>query len=104
MATETTTTDAVQPGDMAGVDPAAMELIVRVMQQNAKDAAWTANELLHAYKSQAEQAEATLELIRDRIYALLSGPYMPTSHAIEAALWPSREQVEAWANGAKGSM
>jgi ABC-type phosphate/phosphonate transport system ATPase subunit len=92
----TETTDMVQPGDMAGMDPAASELVVRIMQQNAKDAAWTTNELLHAYKSQAEHAEAALALIRDRIGALLDGPWMPTSHAIDAALYPSREQVEEY--------
>lgn len=97
----TGSTDTVQPGDMAEVDPASMELVVRIMQQNAKDAAWTTNELLHGYKSRAEEAEAALALIRARVSALLDGPYMPTSHAIEAALWPSSEQVQNW-RGVKG--
>ena len=88
------TTDTVQPGDMAAVDPAAAEFIVRVMQQNAKDAAWTTNQLLDSYENRAKQAEATLALIRSGIGQLLDGPYMPTSHAIEAALWPSSELVQ----------
>lgn len=88
--------DTIQSGDMADMDPASMELVVRIMQQNAKDAAWTTNELLDAYKSRAEKAETTIALIRARIGALLDGPYMPTSHAIEAALWPSDKQVQDW--------
>ena len=89
-------TDTIQPGEMAEVDPAAMELVVRIMQQNAKDAAWTTEQLLHAYKDRAERAEATLALIRHGVGGLLNGPYMPTSHAIEAALWPASDQVQNW--------
>lgn len=92
----TESTDTIQPGDMADVDPAAAELVVRIMQKNAADAAWTTNQLLDAYKDRAERAEATLGLIRANIQALLAGPYMPTSHAIEAALWPDNEQVQDW--------
>lgn len=88
------TVDTVQPGDMAEVDPASAELIVRIMQKNAADAAWTTNQLLDSYERRTKQLEATLALIRDGIGRLLDGPYMPTSHAIEAALWPSSERVE----------
>ena len=95
------TADTIQPGDMAEVDSAAMELVVRIMQQNAKDAAWTTEQLLHAYKDRAEKAEATLALIRRGVGALLNGPYMPTSHAIEAALWPASDQAQDW-RGVRG--
>lgn len=90
------TTDLVQPGDMADVDPAAAEFIVRIMQKNAIDTAWTTNQLLDSYKTRAEEAEATIAMIRAGIGALLDGPYMPATHAIEAALWPSSEQVQDW--------
>lgn len=96
-------TDAIQPGDMADVDPAAMELVVRIMQQNAADAAWTTNQLLEFHQNRTAELEATLNLIRTRITALLGGPYMPTSHAIEAALWPSSEQVQDW-RGVRGEV
>lgn len=99
----TESTDTIQPGDMADVDPAAMELVVRIMQQSAKDAAWTTNQLLESYQSRTAELEATLNLIRTRISALLDGPYMPTSRAIEAALWPSSEQVQDW-RGVRGEV
>lgn len=87
-------TEAIKPGDMAEVDPAAMELIVRIMQQSAKDAAWTSNQLIDAYKEQAERAEATIALIRDSIQALYDAPWTPSQQSVLAALWPSRHAVD----------
>lgn len=98
---EVENTGTIQPGDMADVDPAAMELIVRIVQQNAADAAWTGNQLLEFYRNRTKEVEATLELIRARIGALLDGPYMPTPRAIEAALWPSSDHVHDW-RGVRG--
>lgn len=90
----TDTTNIIQLGDMAEVESAAAELIVRIMQKNAADAAWTTNQLLDSYERRTKELEAALALIRDGIGRLLDGPWMPTSRAIEAALWPSSERVQ----------
>lgn len=70
-------------------------LMFACMEQMSRDAEFTTNALLDSYKHQAEKAQATLDLVRDRISELLSGPYMPTSHALANALWPLEAEIEA---------
>ena len=75
--------------------PPYTPLVAAVLTQMANDTAFTTNALLDSYKHRADKAEATLNLIREHIGDLLAGPYMPTSLALAAALWPSDAAVEA---------
>lgn len=54
----------------------------------------TTNALIEALIKRAEVAEAELAAVRAGVGRLLSGPWMPMPHAIEGALWPSRETVD----------
>jgi hypothetical protein len=90
--------------EFLGMEPAAAELIVRIMHANAENAAHLGNQLTEAYKAQAEKAEATLGLIRVTITDLLDGRYTPNPNWIRNALFPSAEAVEAFLEGGRGSM
>lgn len=79
----------------------AANLIAALVEQNAKDAAWTANTLIESYRQQAIRAESTLAAIRDRVGHLLSGDYMPTSTALIRALYPSEELIRFYSGEAQ---
>ena len=83
--------DTETPSDKPPIHP----LMAAVVTQMFKDSEFTTNALLDSYEHQAQMAEVTLELVRGRIGDLLSGDYMPTSHALVAALWPSDALIEA---------
>lgn len=72
-------------------------LVVQLMQQSQRDAAFTSNVLIDSLTRETRKQEATLLLIREDMAMLLHGPYMPSAAAIEAALYPSRERVAALA-------
>ena len=63
-------------------------LMIAIMQQNARDAAFTTNALLEGYKRDYEEAKATVQAIRRGIIDLFAGGYMPTESAIMRALYP----------------
>lgn len=70
-------------------------LVAGVLSAMFKDTAATTDALLDSYKHRADRAEAELWLVREQIGRLLEGPYMPTSQALLAALWPSDNAVVA---------
>lgn len=76
------------------VDSDAAELIMQIMQQNAKDAAYTTNALMHGYRKSQLRAEATIAAIRWNITQLFKDGYQPSESAILNAIWPSFEQIE----------
>lgn len=67
------------------------DLIGAIMTQMARDSAYTTNTLLDSYRTQAEQAQATLAAIRDRITELFEQPYAPNPIMILRALYPTNE-------------
>lgn len=71
----------------------AAALIASLVQQNARDLAYTTNTLLDSYRQDALVAQATLLCIREVVSGLLSGDFMPTPAAIERALYPSERLV-----------
>ncbi len=81
-------TEKIEPVDLTEVDNDATALIINIMQQNAKDAAYTTNALLEGYKRDYERAEATVQAIRRAILNLFDGPYAPSQNSIIAALYP----------------
>lgn len=88
------TGDAIQPGSMAEMDPSAMELVIRIIQANAESASHIGNQLVEAYKEQAERAEATIALIRSGIADLYDALWAPSQQAVFAALWPSSTAID----------
>lgn len=75
-------------------DPITIEnpdLLGAIMTQMARDSAYTTNTLLDSYRTQAEQAQATLDAIRDRIIELFEQPYAPNPLTVLRALYPTNE-------------
>lgn len=72
-------------------------------EQSAKDAAWTTNQLIDAFRERAQRAEALVEMIRVEIGDMMSGRYMPTSAAVERALYPAWDVVTAYMAGSDGT-
>lgn len=70
-------------------------LVVQLMQQSQRDAAFTTDSLITNLTQQTRVQEATLILIREKISLLLSGPYMPGPRAIEEALYPRPHVIMA---------
>lgn len=66
-----------------------------LFEQSQRDYQSTTNTLIMLEKIRAERAETALALARNAIMGMLNGDYMPTSAAIERALFPSWEVVEA---------
>lgn len=58
------------------------------------DSANTTNTLLDMYESQLREARATIQLIREQVLDLVYGPFQPTTHAIEKALYPHPERLK----------
>lgn len=76
------------------IDSDAAALVMRIMQQNAKDAAFTSNALMHGYRTSQLKAEATINAIRWNVMQLFAAGYQPSESSIMEAIWPSAEQVE----------
>jgi hypothetical protein len=74
-------------------EKAGRDLVLQLVQANADALNATNARLIENYKEQAELAQAELKAIREQIYMLLDGPYMPSAHMIERALMPSEEHV-----------
>ena len=91
--TDETTATREQLEELPG---SASALMIQIMQQSARDAAYTTNELLAGYQREAQEANATIEAIRRRLQELMTGDYMPTPYAVLQALYPSRERIERY--------
>lgn len=70
-----------------------MEFLAPLLEKNATGLAFTTNTLIDNLEREVCERSAELYLIRDRIQELLTGDYMPTSHALLAALWPTMEHI-----------
>jgi hypothetical protein len=57
------------------------------------------NRVIDNERRRADEAEATLYLVRREIEELLAGPYAPSAWALEAALYPSQEKITARIEG-----
>lgn len=76
-----------------GIDPTT-ELVLQIAAKNASDLAFATNSVIGYLERRLAVAEATLDLVRTETCRLIDGEYMPTSAAIERALYPSEEAVE----------
>lgn len=84
------TTELAQPEDVA-----ALGFVGALMHRSHLEPLGLANSLVDSYKTQAERAETTLNLVRRKVVDLISGQWMPTTYALEAALFPRDEEVNA---------
>lgn len=71
------------------------EFMAALHEQSVADYTYTTNAVIEFETARADRAETALAMARDAIMGMLDGPYMPTSAAIERALYPSWEAVEA---------
>jgi hypothetical protein len=69
--------------------------VAALMEKSATETAWATNQVLDAAERKAKRAQATLDLVRERISKLIKGPWMPTTDALRNALWPFDEEIEA---------
>lgn len=70
-------------------------VVATVLTRMFEDTAATTTNVIEMFKRDEARLKAELWLIREQIGTLLDGPWMPTSHALMAALYPSRAAVEA---------
>lgn len=75
-------------------DLKSFEFLMAVMAASHNETMTVTNWVVDAEKQRADRAEATLDLIRNRIIELLDGPYMPNPYLLEKALWPSDQAIE----------
>lgn len=68
--------------------------VVSLMEQSARDTAWTTNAVIDGEKRRADRAEAELRLIRNGVYDLLDHPWTPSSDALREALHPAEEDIK----------
>ena len=74
-------------------DKAAAALMIRIMQQNANDAAHLGNSLVESYQRDYSHARAELAAIRTRITILFRGRYLPNPDLVLNALYPAEEEI-----------
>lgn len=77
--------------DFTSMPPEASDLVIRIMEANANQAASLTNSLVDSLTEQLADSQAEVDAIRARIRHLLDGPYMPTPDAIDRALCPSAD-------------
>lgn len=68
--------------------------VAQLMLANSAEREHIYKQLMLSYQREAKIYELELSLIRQRINALLAGPYMPTTDAISFALYPDRFEIE----------
>lgn len=73
--------------------------VAALMEKSATETAWATNQVLDAAEREAKRAQATLDLVRERISKLIKGPWMPTTDALRKALWPFDEEIDAYMAG-----
>lgn len=75
--------------------PPISPLVVALIEQQAKDLAYTTNALIDGLTDQYRDARAELTMIRVSLARLLHGPYQPSSYAIQQAMYPSGDAIDA---------
>lgn len=89
-------TNEITPDEVSVLNDDATALILNIMEQNAKNAAYTTNSLLDNYREAQLRAEATIAAIRWNIRKLFESGYQPTESAVMDAVWPWAEQIDAF--------
>jgi hypothetical protein len=89
-------TDKITAEDVHEIDDEATALILTIMQQNAKDAAYTTNQLMEGYRKNYVEARAELNAVRWRIRKLFDSGFMPSQERIFDAMWPTEDEIESF--------
>lgn len=66
-----------------------LEFIAPLMEQNARDLAYTTNTVIDSLATECAERQAMLDVVREQVFELLDQPYAPSAAAIERALWAS---------------
>src|SRR5574341_866678 len=70
-----------------------LEFIAPLMEQSARDLAFTTNSLLDSLAMECAENAARLQLIGEAVEDLLHKPYAPSAHAIEGCLYPDLDTL-----------
>ncbi len=79
---------------MAHETPMIPQLVADLMSASLAETQRITNTVIDNLTEQEATSRAELAADRARIRVLLNGPYQPSSTAIEAALWPSDEDID----------
>lgn len=73
--------------------PESAEFMMRLMSAMHTSTTATVDSLWRSSVESERRHEAALQVVRETVNSLLSGPYMPHPYAIERALYPSSGEV-----------
>lgn len=71
-------------------------LVASILTANATETARVTNLVIENLERQLDEAKALLAAVEEGVGALISGPHMPTTHAIERALYPPSHVVDRY--------
>jgi hypothetical protein len=81
--------------ELAEVSPKAAALVGQLLQQSHNDYAATTQQLIENLQLTLAEREAELELIKERVEELSSKPWAPSSNALLAAVFVTRNEIKA---------
>jgi hypothetical protein len=81
---------------------AGLSLVAQLMEASLTETFRVGNQVRERYRQQAEDALAELDAVRAGVRDLLQGPWMPTSAAILAELWPSPNRIDQFRGHPRG--
>jgi hypothetical protein len=65
-----------------------MELLAPLVEQSARDLAFTTNNLIDSLALECAESAALIDKIRRDVEDLFQGPYQPSASAVLAAMYP----------------
>lgn len=77
----------------------AQSLLAALVEQNARDAAYTTNTLIESYRSERDTLAATLKAIRCEFAAAMGGQYMPSPGRLLECIYPSDTTIDEYREG-----
>ena len=69
-------------------------LVADILTAQSEYTAGVANAVIDGLQKEVSELTATLAAVREDVGALIYGRWMPTTAAIDAALWPSKERID----------
>lgn len=83
-----------QDADQASDDPTALPLVAQLIEAGRAQTAATQQQVIAGLQRDLDRSQACLQLITAGIQELCDQPWVPNPREIQAALYPTREQVE----------
>lgn len=78
----------------ASDDPTALPLVAQLIEAGRAQTAATQQQVIAGLQRDLDRSQACLQLITAGIQELCDQPWVPNPREIQAALYPTREQVE----------